>query len=203
MFIYSFFDYLKMNIYYEIIAVLAGIISVWLAKKENVWLYPAGIINVVLWIYLCWVGKLYGQSVINFFFFLMNGYGWYNWLRKDDDNNPNVLIKNNSNRENILVVITSLVSSFVIYFVLLPFQDQQASQLYIFIEALITALNFVAMWLMAWKRVEHWLLWIVGDILCIPLFFHKGYLIGVIQFMVFIVIAYLGYKEWKLKVFKA
>jgi nicotinamide mononucleotide transporter len=203
MFIYSFFDYLKMNIYYEIIAVLAGIISVWLAKKENVWLYPVGIINVVLWIYLCWVGKLYGQSVINFFFFLMNGYGWYNWLRKDADNNPNVLIKNNSNRENILVFITSLVFSFIIYFILLPFQDQQASQLYIFIEAVITALNFVAMWLMAWKRVEHWLLWIVGDILCIPLFFHKDYPIGVIQFMVFIVIAYLGYKEWKLKVSKA
>ena len=175
----------------------------WLAKKENVWLYPVGIINVVLWIYLCWVGKLYGQSVINFFFFLMNGYGWYNWLRKDADNNPNVLIKNNSNRENILVFITSLVFSFIIYFILLPFQDQQASQLYIFIEAVITALNFVAMWLMAWKRVEHWLLWIVGDILCIPLFFHKDYPIGVIQFMVFIVIAYLGYKEWKLKVSKA
>ena len=72
----------------------------------------------------------------------MNGYGWYNWLRKDDDNNPNVLIKNNSNRENILVLITSLVSSFVIYFVLLPFQDQQASQLYIVIESIITALIF-------------------------------------------------------------
>ena len=65
----------------------------------------------------------------------MNGYGWYNWLRKDDDNNPNVLIKNNTNRENILVFITSLFFSFVIYFILLPFQDQQASQLYIFIEA--------------------------------------------------------------------
>ena len=64
-----------------------------LAKRENVWLYPIGIISILLWIYLCWVGKLYGQSVINLFFFLMNGYGWYNWLRKDDDNNPNVLIK--------------------------------------------------------------------------------------------------------------
>ena len=192
-----------MNFYFEIIAVLTGIVSVWLAKRENVWLYPIGIISVLLWIYLCWVGKLYGQSVINLFFFLMNGYGWYNWLRKDDDNNPNVLIKNNTNRENFLVFITSLFFSFVIYFLLLPFQDKQASQLYIVIESIITALNFLAMWLMAWKRVEHWLLWIVGDILCIPLFVHKEYTIGVIQFMVFIVIAYLGYKEWKLKVLKS
>ena len=192
-----------MNFYFEIIAVLTGIVSVWLAKRENVWLYPIGIISVLFWIYLCWVGKLYGQSVINLFFFLMNGYGWYNWLRKDDDNNPNVLIKNNTNRENFLVFITSLFFSFVIYFLLLPFQDKQASQLYIVIESIITALNFLAMWLMAWKRVEHWLLWIVGDILCIPLFVHKEYPIGVIQFMVFIVIAYLGYKEWKLKVLKS
>ena len=192
-----------MNFKFEIIAVLTGIVSVWLAKRENVWLYPIGIISVLLWIYLCWVGKLYGQSVINLFFFLMNGYGWYNWLRKDDDNNPNVLIKNNTNRENFLVFITSLFFSFVIYFLLLPFQDKQASQLYIVIESIITALNFLAMWLMAWKRVEHWLLWIVGDILCIPLFVHKEYPIGVIQFMVFIVIAYLGYKEWKLKVLKS
>ena len=192
-----------MNFYFEIIAVLTGIVSVWLAKRENVWLYPIGIISVLLWIYLCWIGKLYGQSVINLFFFLMNGYGWYNWLRKDDDNNPNVLIKNNTNRENFLVFITSLFFSFVIYFLLLPFQDKQASQLYIVIESIITALNFLAMWLMAWKRVEHWLLWIVGDILCIPLFVHKEYPIGVIQFMVFIVIAYLGYKEWKLKVLKS
>ena len=192
-----------MNFYFEIIAVLTGVVSVWLAKRENVWLYPVGIISVLLWIYLCWIGKLYGQSVINLFFFLMNGYGWYNWLRKDDDNNPNVLIKNNTNRENFLVFITSLFFSFVIYFLLLPFQDQQASQLYIVIESIITSLNFVAMWLMAWKRVEHWLLWIVGDILCIPLFVHKEYPIGVIQFMVFIVIAYLGYKEWKLKVLKS
>ena len=173
MFLYSFFDYLKINIYYEIIAVLAGILIVWLAKKENVWLYPVGIINVVLWIYLCWVGKLYGQSVINFFFFLMNVYGWYNWLRKDDDNNPDVIIKNNSNRENILVLLTSLVFSFVIFFILLPFQDKQASQLYIFIEAVITALNFVAMWLMAWKRVEHWF-WIVGVYYVFHYFFIKN-----------------------------
>ena len=189
-----------MNIYFEIIAVLTGITSVWLAKKENVWLYPVGIISVVLWIYLCWVGKLFGQSVINLFFFLMNGYGWYNWARKDGDNNPNVIIKNNSITENILVFITSIVFSFVIFFLLIPFQDKQASELYIVIESVITALNFIAMWLMAWKRVEHWILWIIGDILCIPLFIYKEYPIGVIQFMVFIVIAYLGYKEWKLKV---
>lgn len=191
-----------MDFLIEIIAVFTGITSVWFAKKENVWLYPVGIISVVLWIYLCWIGKLFGQSVINLFFFLMNGYGWYNWLRKDADNKPNIFIKNNTKKENISVVLIAIVLSIIIYFLLIPLQDEKASLLYVLLEAIITALNFVAMWLMAWKRVEHWLLWIIGDILCIPLFIHKDYPIGVLQFMVFIFIAYLGYKEWELKVYK-
>tara|TARA_Y100000385_G_scaffold75049_1_gene75838 strand:- start:568 stop:1161 length:594 start_codon:yes stop_codon:yes gene_type:complete len=183
----------------EFIAVITGIISVWLAKKENVWLYPIGIISVVLWIYLCWIGKLFGQSLINFFFLVMNVYGWYNWLRRDENNQPNVVIKSSTKNQNILLVIFSIVFSVVVFYLLLPIQEDNALIEFVLIEAVITALNFVAMWLMAWKRIEHWLLWIVGDIMCIPLFIHKDYPLGVVQFLVFIVIAYLGYKEWKLK----
>ena len=183
----------------ELIAVVTGIISVWLAKKENVWLYPVGIISVVLWIYLCWIGSLFGQSVINLFFFLMNLYGWYNWLRRDENNQPNVVINSNTKNQNILMIFASVVLSGLIYFMLLPLQEENALMEFIVLESIITALNFVAMWLMAWKRLEHWLLWIIGDIMCIPLFIHKDYPLGVIQFLVFIVIAYLGYKEWKLK----
>ena len=183
----------------ELIAVVTGIISVWLAKKENVWLYPVGIISVVLWIYLCWIGSLFGQSVINLFFFAMNVYGWYNWLRRDENNQPNVVINSNTKNQNILMIFASVVLSGLIYFMLLPLQEENALMEFIVLESIITALNFVAMWLMAWKRLEHWLLWIIGDIMCIPLFIYKDYPLGVIQFLVFIVIAYLGYKEWKLK----
>ena len=184
---------------FELIAVVTGIISVWLAKKENVWLYPVGVISVVLWIYLCWIGSLFGQSVINLFFFAMNVYGWYNWLRRDENNQPNVVINSNTKNQNILMIFASVVLSGLIYFMLLPLQEENALMEFIVLESIITALNFVAMWLMAWKRLEHWLLWIIGDIMCIPLFIHKDYPLGVIQFLVFIVIAYLGYKEWKLK----
>jgi nicotinamide mononucleotide transporter len=186
----------------EFIAVITGILSVWLAKKENVWLYPIGIISVVLWIYLCWIGKLFGQSLINFFFLVMNVYGWYNWLRRDENNQPNVVIKSSTKNQNILLVIFTIVLSVVVFYLLLPIQEDNALIEFILIEAVVTALNFVAMWLMAWKRIEHWLLWIVGDFMCIPLFIHKDYPLGVVQFLVFIVIAYLGYKEWKLKAVK-
>tara|TARA_B100001093_G_scaffold479833_1_gene509187 strand:- start:1383 stop:1961 length:579 start_codon:yes stop_codon:yes gene_type:complete len=184
----------------EFLAVISGVTGVWLAKKEKVWLYPVGIISVLIWIYLCWVSKLYGQSLINVFFFAMNIYGWFNWLGKDKNNQPNVVIRQNSRRENYLVLIVLVVLSILIYFALVPFQEADSSLFYVLLESIITSLNFVAMWLMAWKRLENWILWIIGDIMCIPLFIHKDYPIGVIQFVVFIVIAYLGYKEWKSKV---
>ena len=186
----------------ELTAVVAGIISVWLAKKENVWLYPVGLISVFLWIYLCWIGKLFGQSLINLFFLIMNFYGWYNWLSKDENNQPNVIIKHNNSKQNLIVLIVSTLLSFAVFYSLLPFQEKGALKEFVVIEAIITALNFVAMWLMAWKRVENWLLWIIGDIMCIPLFIHKDYPLGVIQFVVFIMMAYLGYREWRLKALK-
>ena len=185
---------------FEFLAVISGVSGVWLAKKEKVWLYPVGIVSVLLWIYLCWIGKLYGQSLINVFFFAMNIYGWFNWLRKDKNNQPNVVISQNSIRDNYLVITVLFVLSILIYFALVPFQEADTSLLYVLLESIITSLNFVAMWLMAWKRLENWILWIIGDIMCIPLFIYKDYPIGVIQFMVFIIIAYLGYKEWKSKV---
>ncbi len=90
----------------EILAVITGIISVWLTKKENVLLYPVGIISVLLWIYLCWVGKLFGQSVSNFFFFVMNVSGWINWSAKNEFNESKVVITNNSFNENLLLLFT-------------------------------------------------------------------------------------------------
>ena len=183
----------------EISAVITGIISVWLTKKENVVLYPVGIISVLLWIYLCWVEKLFGQSVINFFFFIMNVFGWMNWSAKNDFNESKVVIKNNSLNENLLVLYISAILSIIILLVLIPLQDTNSLLLFVVVEAIITALNFVAMWLMAWKRIEHWILWIIGDLMCIPLFVYKEYPLAVVQFVFFIIIAYLGYKEWKVK----
>jgi len=183
----------------ETIAVSSGIFGVWLAKKENIWLYPVGIVSVSIWVYLCWVGELFGQSLINLFFLIMNGYGWYNWSRKNLENKNEIVVKRNSFNQNILVVVVSVLLTVILYYCLLPFQDSAELLRYVGLESFITALNFVAMWLMAWKKVENWILWIIGDLLCIPLFIHKGYYIGVIQFSVFIIIAYLGYQEWKSK----
>ena len=130
----------------------------------------------------------------------MNVYGWYNWLRRDVNNQPDVKIKYNSKKQNFIVFAVVTILAILTFMVLKTVQNENAILFFIIIESIITALNFVAIWLMAWKKIEHWILWIIGDILCIPLFIHKDYNLGVVQFLVYILISTLGYMEWKKKV---
>ena len=191
-----------MTFYLEIIAVLSGIISVWFAKKENILLYPIGTVSVLIWIYLCWIGEIYSQAVINLFFLVMNIYGWYNWSRKDNSDLNKVQIKFSSFKENILYIIVAALLTLLIYWGLSNIEILNFDWKFVLIESFITALNFIAMWLMAWKRVENWVLWIIGDIFCIPLFVFKEYYLSVAQFFIFIIIAFMGYFEWKKKALK-
>ena len=156
-----------MDFIIELIAVFSGIISVWFAKKENILLYPVGTLSVSLWIYLFWIGEIYGQAVINLFFLVMNIYGWYNWSRKDNSDLNKVQIKFSSVKENTLYIIVAALLTLLIYWGLSNIEILIFDWKFVLIESFITALNFIAMWLMAWKRVENWVLWIIGDIFCI------------------------------------
>lgn len=191
-----------MTFYLEIIAVLSGIISVWFAKKENILLYPIGTVSVLIWIYLCWIGEIYSQAVINLFFLVMNIYGWYNWSRKDNSEMNKVQIKFSSIKEKILYIIVAALLTLLIYSALSNIEILNFDWKFVLMESFITALNFIAMWLMAWKRVENWVLWIIGDIFCVPLFVFKEYYLSVAQFFIFIIIAFMGYFEWKKKALK-
>tara|TARA_Y200000002_G_scaffold308278_1_gene264510 strand:- start:615 stop:1193 length:579 start_codon:yes stop_codon:yes gene_type:complete len=191
-----------LTFYLEIIAVLSGIISVWFAKKENILLYPIGTVSVLIWIYLCWIGEIYSQAVINLFFLLMNIYGWYNWSRKDNSEMNKVQIKFSSIKEKILYIIVAALLTLLIYSALSNIEILNFDWKFVLMESFITALNFIAMWLMAWKRVENWVLWIIGDIFCVPLFIFKEYYLSVAQFFIFIIIAFMGYFEWKKKALK-
>jgi nicotinamide mononucleotide transporter len=193
----------QLNFILELIAVITGVVGVWYAKKENILVYPIGIISVLIWVYLCWIGKMYGQSLVNFSFFIINIFGWYNWSRKNDDQSNAVEIQFNNYLQNVIVIITTLLLWVLLYYFLLKYKADDEAVIYVFLEALITAMNFVAMFLLAWKRIENWIYWIIADIMCIPLFIHKDYLIGVFQFSFFIVIAFLGYIEWKKQIIRS
>jgi nicotinamide mononucleotide transporter len=176
----------------EIVAVLFGVLSVWFARKENIWVYPTGIVNVLIYVYLCFFAGLYADMAINAFYFVMSVFGWYNWSRRDNNLN-HVPISSLNVKQWFFYILLIFVAFGIIYYVLLHFTD---STVPVF-DSFTTALFIAGMWLMAIKKIENWLLWILGDILVIPMFAIKGLAFTSIQYIVFLVLAMMGYVEWR------
>ena len=176
----------------EAVAVIFGILSVWFARKENIWVYPTGIVNVLVYVYLCFFAGLYADMAINAFYFVMSVFGWYNWSRRDESLH-HVPISILSIKQWLFYILLIAVAFGVIYFVLLNFTDSTVP----LFDSFTTSLFIAGMWLMAIKKIENWLLWILGDVLVIPMFAIKGLAFTSIQYIVFLVLAVMGYIEWR------
>jgi len=178
--------------YLEILAVFFGILSVWFARKENIWVYPTGIINVLIYVYLCFFAGLYADMAINGFYFVMSVFGWYNWSRRDESL-QHVPISSLGMKQWFFYSLLIVIAFGIIYYVLLNFTDSTVP----LFDSFTTSLFIVGMWLMAIKKIENWLLWIFGDLLVIPMFSIKGLAFTSIQYIVFLVLAVMGYMEWR------
>ena len=207
------------NIFLEFIAAVLGITSVFYAKKENILVYPTGIISTGLYVYLLSQWALYGDLIINIYYTLMSLYGWYMWTRISNKTHEPLKITRTNYLDNIKAfAIFVFTAIFVIvvyrYYDVMPdlnfidsihyaFQKISAGSLIEFrkatpyLDTFTTAAAFVAMWLMANKKIENWIFWIITNIVSIPLYFVKGYGFTGIQYTIFFVLAFLGYKEWK------
>lgn len=181
----------------ELIAVFFGLLSVWSMKKESILAFPFGIINVLIYVYICFVTKLYAYASINVFYFVMSVYGWYNWLRTGD-NEEKIKIAVCSKKERIGNSIAILVFFIVLLILLKRFTDSVVP----IWDALTTAIYIIGMWLLARKKIENWILWIIGDFISIFLFAYEKLYFSSFQFLVFTIIAVLGYLEWQSKFVK-
>lgn len=187
-------DYPNYLIALELVAVVFGVISVLYARKNNILVYPTGLISTILYVYILFEFQLYGDLIINFYYTIMSFLGWYLWSKTKDghDEFPISII----NRKEILVstLIFTITLTFValVYHFFDKFTDWTA-----YVDALTTGLFFVGMWLMAKRKIENWILWIIADAISIPLYFYKGLTFSSFQFILFTIIAILGYKEWK------
>jgi nicotinamide mononucleotide transporter len=179
----------------EIVAVIFGILSVWFARKENIWVYPTGIVNVLIYVYLCFFAGLYADMAINAFYFVMSVFGWYNWSRRDESL-QHVPISTLSVKQWIFYILLIVVAFGVIYYVLSNFTDSTVP----LFDSFTTSLFIAGMWLMAIKKIENWILWILGDVLVIPMFAIKGLAFTSIQYIVFLVLAIMGYIEWRKRI---
>jgi len=178
----------------ELFAVTMNIFSVIYAKRNSILVYPTGLIGTGIFVYILYNFSLLGDMIINFYFVLMSIYGWYYWAqRKDGEVLHNVSRTSTKEYYTILILaITSLLSIYFIY----NFYDKWDSWT-AYVDTITTAIFFVAMYLMARRKVESWIFWIIGDIITIPLYFYKGLTISSIQYLIFLILAILGYISWK------
>jgi len=183
----------------EVVAVIFGLLSVWYAKKANILVYPTGIVSVLIYVYICLNAQLYADMGINAFYFLMSVYGWFMWTRKTG-NKKERPITFNSRKDNLISIVFFVFSLVVIMLLLKYFKSDDEiywSTKIPYIDTFTTAIFIVGMWLMAIKKVENWIYWIIGDLISVPMYLYKGLIFTSLQFFVFLIIAILGYIEWK------
>ena len=187
-------NYETIDIFLEIMAVLFGLASVVFAMKNNILVYPIGIISTVIYVYLLNKWGLIGDMLINGYYTTMSIYGWYIWTRKSQ-NKPEFPISRITIKEiyhGIIIFLITIVFVVAVYKYFDKFTNWTA-----YVDTFTTGIFFVGMWLMAKRKIENWLLWIIGDLVSVPLYFYKGYTFTSIQYAIFTIIAIYGYLEWK------
>ena len=204
-------DYPTLFIGLELVAVIFGVASVLLASRLNVLVFPVGIVSTAIFVYLLWQWQLFGDMFINAYYTAMGVYGWFNWSKnRANANQDEISIEHiKASDVPILVVLASITITFVatVYY-LRPVINNNFSfdgavlglHLFTWIDytdMLTTALFLMAMWLMARRKIEHWLLWIVADAISVPLYFYKGLTFTALQYVVFTLIAIWAYYEWQ------
>lgn len=208
------------NILLELFAAVFGVVSVYFARNENILVFPTGIISTAIYVYLLSQWTLYGDLIINVYYTLMSVYGWYMWHKVLDDKQTHIAISRTNFVDKLKAFgIFLFTSVFVIvvyrYFDVMPnhlgfsesvsfawshltsgnIEDFRIATP--FLDTFTTGIFFAAMWLMANKKIENWTLWIVGDLVSVPLYFVKGYGFTAIQYIIFLVIAIMAYFSWR------
>jgi nicotinamide mononucleotide transporter len=174
------------------------IASVWFARKNNVLVYPTGIIGVVLAAYIYYfvsTPPLYAETILNIYYFAMSIYGWYIWTRK----NSNIISYPISwcNASEIKIGLSLfLFFTGIIYLMLIKLTDSNTPIL----DTLVSSTAITAMWWMAKRKMENWIAWIVSNIIAIPLNFYKGFMLFTLMYVLFLLLAVLGYKAWKIDI---
>lgn len=219
-------DYPTLFIGLELIAVLFGVTSVLLASKTNILVFPIGIISTAIFVYLLWQWQLFGDMFINAYYTAMSIYGWVNWTQSKTEHTQSALRKTNQpysvtaphhvqvehiNQQDlpVLALLSTITTGFVaLIYYFRPVISNDFSfdgavlgvHLFTWVDytdMLTTALFLMAMWLMARRKIEHWLVWIVADTISVPLYFYKGLTFTALQYVVFTLIAIWAYYEWQ------
>lgn len=178
----------------EAIVLVTGIASVWFAKKENILVYPTGLVATVITVYLFYKDDLLGDMMMNFYWSAMSIYGWWNWSRMKNDKTV-VQISRTTKKEKSIGIAFFLGTMIINYGVYKAFDVVIEPSNYI--DIFTSGIFFTAMWYMALKKLENWTLWIIADLITIPLYAYRGWGMLSLQYIIFTIIAIQAYIAWK------
>lgn len=195
----QFITGLQQTTFLEFIAVISGIVSVWFSRKENILVYPTGLLNTIIFIYLSLKGNLFGEASVNVYYTIMSVYGWVLWAKKDEQHHAVVVIKHSTSRQWLGHLLFFGVFYVSIYFALSYLKKDFAPGAIPAADAFASATAYTGMWLMAKKKVESWYWWIATNVASIPLYFAKGYVFTSFQFVVLLIMAVAGLVAWHKK----
>ena len=208
LFIKPYEEYTFFQIFLEIIAAFFGLLSVFFSVKRNIWVYPTGIINTTIYVYILFNFGLLGDMLINVYYSIMSIYGWISWNKNTENQ---IISVDFAKKEDWLVGLNLFAMSFIVVcgvYYFKPFIDNHFSMNGVslgfqqldwanWLDIFTTSLFLIGMWFMAKRKVENWLFWIVGDLICIPMMLYKGLGITSLQYLVFTIMAVMGYQKWK------
>ena len=198
-FIFEFFfgqyaNYETIDVVLEITAVIFGFLSVWFSKQNSILVFPTGMISTIIFVYLLMKWELLGDMMINAYYFIMSVYGWFIWTRKVDDTHVTPISKTtfSEKKASLAIFLGTLIFVYIVYRAFNKWTSWVA-----YVDTITTAIFFVGMWLMARRKIENWILWIVGDIISVPLYYYKGFTFTSFQYLGFTIIAVFGYLAWE------
>lgn len=192
----QFFEDIQYTTWYEFIAVFAGIFSVWFSRRESIWVYPTGLLNTTIYVYLSFKMALLGEASVNFYYTVVSIYGWFLWTRKDQQKQHILQITASSRREWINHLLFFSAFYLAVYAALTWLKKDFAPQAIPWADAFASATAYTGMWLMAKKKVESWYWWIATNITSIPLYFVKHYVFTSVYYIVLLIMAVFGLTEW-------
>lgn len=176
----------------EWLGVITGFLCVYLAARQHILNWPISIISVAAYAILFYQSKLYGNTVLQVYFFGTAIYGWYYWLKRGQDADKKPIVSFSA-----MEIAFTLAAVFILSVIMGWFLGAYTDTDVPYVDGFCTAMSFVAQFLMTRKVLQNWLLWIIVDICYIPLYIYKGFMLTSLLYVAFAMIATMGYLDWR------
>ena len=176
----------------EAVAVIFGIISVYLSTRENIWSWPTALINVALFSALFLESGLYSDTGLQVVYFVLSLYGWYEWLYGGAGHTAITVTRTS---KKTWVVLGGI--GVVVWALLGTITSRLPGTALPYVDAATTTISLLAQWMMTRKLVENWLIWIAVDVVYVGMFIYKGLYLTAFNYGIYLILAVMGYIAWK------